>query len=219
MHSSIGVFVVAPVLLCWGFENLVRTTPSGLRIVGSTPRLADAAVSLTQVRADVVVVDADEPMHAETLRGVSRDYPIVLLVPERELGNASHWRQAGAHAVLPRGASPAKLLRAVGTACGAGVSGRCNLAMIHVPQERDAEAEHDRIASLTFRERQLVFAVICYSTMPGKVLASRLCISEHTLRNHLTSIYGKLGVQNRLSLHEFALRHHLDEDAKFVSRG
>jgi DNA-binding CsgD family transcriptional regulator len=35
-------------------------------------------------------------------------------------------------------------------------------------------------------------------------------MSEHTLRNHLTTIYGKLGVRGRLELHLFATRHGLD---------
>jgi two-component system, NarL family, nitrate/nitrite response regulator NarL len=43
------------------------------------------------------------------------------------------------------------------------------------------------------------------------VIASRLCISEHTLRNHLTSIYSKLGLSSRLDLYAYATRHRLQE--------
>jgi two-component system nitrate/nitrite response regulator NarL len=38
-------------------------------------------------------------------------------------------------------------------------------------------------------------------------IAQRLHISEHTLRNHLTSIYAKLGLGNRLELYAYANRH------------
>ena len=45
---------------------------------------------------------------------------------------------------------------------------------------------------------------------PGKVIAQRLNISEHTLRNHLTSIYRKLSVSNRAELHAYVNRHGLE---------
>jgi DNA-binding CsgD family transcriptional regulator len=41
----------------------------------------------------------------------------------------------------------------------------------------------------------------------NKTLASTLHIGEHTLRNHLSRIYDKLGVPNRFELYIFAQRH------------
>jgi DNA-binding CsgD family transcriptional regulator len=40
-------------------------------------------------------------------------------------------------------------------------------------------------------------------------LAERLFISPHTLRNHLTSIYSKLNVGNRLELYVYAVKHQM----------
>jgi DNA-binding CsgD family transcriptional regulator len=50
----------------------------------------------------------------------------------------------------------------------------------------------------------------------NKSLAQSLFISEHTLRNHLSSVYQKLDVANRLELYVYATRHQLgaaDADA------
>ncbi|HEU4776475.1 MAG TPA: helix-turn-helix transcriptional regulator, partial [Telluria sp.] len=44
---------------------------------------------------------------------------------------------------------------------------------------------------------------------PNHSLAQSLFISEHTLRNHLVSIYKKLGVANRLELYVYAVKHQL----------
>ena len=55
------------------------------------------------------------------------------------------------------------------------------------------------------------------TTIHGEVIASRLCISAHTLRNHLLSIHDKLGVvQNRLGLHALVTKHHLERPPGFL---
>ncbi len=40
-------------------------------------------------------------------------------------------------------------------------------------------------------------------------VADQLGMSEHTLRNHLTTIYSKLDVRGRLELHVYATAHGL----------
>ena len=35
-------------------------------------------------------------------------------------------------------------------------------------------------------------------------------MAEHTLRNHLSSIFKKIGVKNRLELYIFAVAHKID---------
>jgi two-component system nitrate/nitrite response regulator NarL len=72
----------------------------------------------------------------------------------------------------------------------------------------DPEAE--RIATLTEREREVVQAVVGRGQSTNKKIAEHLNMSEFTLRNHLTTIYDKLGVENRLDLFKYALRHGLD---------
>ncbi len=63
----------------------------------------------------------------------------------------------------------------------------------------------------TLRERQTIAAMTSDAGAPGKVIADRLCISEHTLRNHLTSIYSKLGLSNRVDLYAYATRNRLTD--------
>ena len=58
----------------------------------------------------------------------------------------------------------------------------------------------------------MIGALVKGEGLPNKVLADRLCMAEHTLRNHLTSIYSKLGVRTRLALYMYAIEHHLGED-------
>ena len=48
---------------------------------------------------------------------------------------------------------------------------------------------------LTPREAEILAEVA--AGFPPKVVADRLFLSHHTVRNHLKSVYRKLGVQNR----------------------
>lgn len=72
-------------------------------------------------------------------------------------------------------------------------------------------AEQEKIARLTRKEKQTIAAITLGSDASTMEIAERLNISEHTLRNHLTSIYAKLGVRNRMGLYAYAQRHALVE--------
>lgn len=72
-------------------------------------------------------------------------------------------------------------------------------------QETDPEAA--RIAALTGREREIITLV--GEGLKNREIARRLCISETTVRHHLTSIFSKLGVSDRLELVIYAYRHNL----------
>lgn len=85
----------------------------------------------------------------------------------------------------------------------------------HLMDSHPAEA-HDRekskIKALTTRERMVVATVASNTEVPFKIIAGMMHISERTLRNHLSSIYGKLGIANRLGLLAYARAHGLDKD-------
>jgi DNA-binding NarL/FixJ family response regulator len=63
------------------------------------------------------------------------------------------------------------------------------------------------VESLTKREREIVSLIA--EGLTNRELANRLCISEATIRTHLTSIFLKLGVTDRLKLVVYAYRHGL----------
>jgi two-component system nitrate/nitrite response regulator NarL len=61
---------------------------------------------------------------------------------------------------------------------------------------------------LTARELEIVSTIVAGCT--NDAIAAELSISVKTVKHHLTSIYEKLGVANRLELAFFAVDHHLD---------
>lgn len=74
------------------------------------------------------------------------------------------------------------------------------------PQLTDIEK---RIALLTRREREIIHALVEFDSSTNEHIAKELFISTSTLKNHLTTIFHKLEVNNRVQLIKFALTHHL----------
>jgi DNA-binding NarL/FixJ family response regulator len=69
----------------------------------------------------------------------------------------------------------------------------------------------DRRFGLTPREHEMVMAVA--SGLSNREIAQRCSLSEETVKHHLTSVFTKLGVANRLELALFAIGEHLVESA------
>ena len=79
--------------------------------------------------------------------------------------------------------------------------------LAHRNETAELDGDAARIATLTEREKQVV-SLVCEGRK-NQEIADRLFISESTVRHHLSSIYGKLGVSNRLDLVIYANRHGL----------
>ena len=62
------------------------------------------------------------------------------------------------------------------------------------------------------RELDVIDAVVAGYT--NKDMAQKFSISEQTVKHHLTNIFDKLGVFNRLELLLFAVEHHLTDNSR-----
>jgi DNA-binding NarL/FixJ family response regulator len=88
-------------------------------------------------------------------------------------------------------------------------TGRIFLEFARENAAQSVDPERVKIASLTDREREIVSIAATHAGFNAKAIAEMLYISEHTLRNHLTSIYDKLQVANRLELFAYVHKHGL----------
>jgi len=71
----------------------------------------------------------------------------------------------------------------------------------------DADPDEARIKSLTEREHQVIGLIS--EGLKNKQIAERLFISETTVTHHLSSIFSKLDVSDRLELVIYAFGHNL----------
>jgi DNA-binding NarL/FixJ family response regulator len=74
-------------------------------------------------------------------------------------------------------------------------------------QHHQTEKKTPKKYGLTPREMEVLRAAV--SGLSNKDIAAQYTISEQTVKHHITSIFDKLGVYNRLELTLFALHHKL----------
>jgi DNA-binding NarL/FixJ family response regulator len=167
---------------------------------------------------DVVLleVDARRDDAIDAVRDiVARCRPAPLLVVTESEDRACNRRlvRAGARGVVTHSRRAAQLANAIhrvhegeiwlGRTCMSRLIDEMVAANHPVPEHLSTSAGLGR---LTEREREVV-ALIAQG-MHNKAIAAELGITDQTVRHHLTAIFAKLGVADRLELAVYAFRHH-----------
>ena len=75
------------------------------------------------------------------------------------------------------------------------------------PYEEAKENDTALVEPLTRRELDIL--ALMAEGLSNNIIASRLHLSEGTVKNHISSIYGKLGISDRTQAVLFALKHRL----------
>jgi two-component system nitrate/nitrite response regulator NarL len=206
--------------MLWGLEKLIEGEASSMLLVGTASDSAAALALVERCKPQIVVLDLD--LHGESSidilpaivgNGVSR---VLILSGNRDRDLLSKAVRCGARGVVGKEAPASVVLDAIRKVHAGelvldqALLGNLLGALINPePAKRDPEA--DRIASLTAKERKIAALIAGSDGATNRELAQRAFISEQTLRNHLTTIYQKLGVANRLELYVYATRHQLDQ--------
>ena len=215
----IQVLLVALPLVAWGLERLVESAQPRLMLAGSVSSVAEYLLSLHLYTPDVVVLDLDSEDCIESLADLHNQTKARILVVTGSSDVALHDSAvlAGARGVVDKrdSASASTLLKAIEKVhdgelwIDRNATSRIFLELARKKAERDIGPEQQKIAKLTRREQQTIASLASDPSAPGKLVAEKLHISEHTLRNHLTSIYSKLGLTNRVDLYAYAHKHGL----------
>ena len=216
---SIKVHLVALPLVRWGLEQLLRGAHPQFEIVSTASFVPESLPLLERHAADVVVLDLDGVEGADDLAELQANAraKVIVLTASHDRALLDRVVMTGVRGVVKKCEPPQILLKAIEKVhegelwIDRGAAGRIFLEMARQKAAQRNDPQKSKIATLTSRERQTIAAVASDASAPGKVIASRLCISEHTLRNHLTSIYSKLGLSSRLDLYAYATRHSLDK--------
>ena len=205
--------------ILWGLERLIEQGNAGMQVVGSSTNCAEAFPLLDQVAPDVVLLDLDlggeNGLDAipEIIRRTRAK--VLILTGVRDKAIQDQAIVAGALGIVEKEAPAETILTAIEKVYSGQLwldreaTGRVFVKFVREDLAQAEDPDQKKIATLTGRERQIIAATVNNAGATAKSIAETLHISEHTLRNHLTSIYGKLEVSNRLELFAFANKHGL----------
>lgn len=205
--------------MLWGLTKLIESEKPRMDVVGTATTCDEALAKIGLLHPDVILLDLDlngvsalEVLPALLSNSASN---VLIFTGARDQATLDLAIFKGARGVLRKDASAEHVIKAIEkTAAGEIWLDRQTLGRVFsefvvpkAPPQRDPAVEKHE--SLTAREQKVIYAVVEGSGALNAALAERLFISEHTLRNHLTSIYHKLGVSNRLELYVYAVKHQL----------
>jgi two-component system, NarL family, nitrate/nitrite response regulator NarL len=196
---------------------LIQSKP-GLTMVGEAGNRADAVLLAARELPDIILLDLE--LDGESgldflpdLLNTSPESRVIILTGVRDAEAHHRAVSLGAMGVVRKDNAVDVLIDAIvrvhaGEAwLDPSLTARVLSGMSRPGKARKADPEAAKIATLTEREREVLSIV--GEGLKNKEIASRLFISEWTVRHHLTSIFDKLQVSDRVELILYAYRHNL----------
>jgi DNA-binding NarL/FixJ family response regulator len=202
--------------MLWGLRKLIESAAPLLELAATAGCAAEALAAARQHRPDIVLLDLDlgdgSDVGLVSQLQAAGAGKILILTGSRDLDLQQRAVMAGARGLVHKSEPAEVILEAIAQVhAGELWLDRATISRVFAslasPSRASASEPHE---SLTPAERRVMVEVVRHKSAPNKVIADALHISAHTLRNHLASIYGKLGLKRRLDLVLYALERRLD---------
>ena len=197
--------------LLWGLERLIESVAPRMRIAGTAESGEELLSKLPANPCDVILLDLDIA-GVNSLTYLEKIGPLTtarVLIFTGSNDTAVHHQAVirGARGVVHKRVSVELLLNAIDKVHHGEIwldQATLGRVMDTLSNGGKPDAETDKMANLTTKERQIVTAIAKEKGAPNKMIAAKLHMSEHTLRNHLTTIYDKLELKGRMELYLYA---------------
>jgi NarL family two-component system response regulator YdfI len=179
-----------------GLESLLATV-STFEVVGSFS-ISTASAQVEELQPDIVLLDLDSPedvsMSLPIELGIS---PIVVLTDNTENSWAVEALRSGTRAILPREATSAEIVAAIEASLAGLVALHPDtLSVLFPTTSKEQQPELDP-ADQILTPREIEVLRMMAEGLGNKEIASKLLISDHTVKFHISSIFAKLGVSSR----------------------
>ena len=218
MPNSIRVVVVDDhAVMREGLRMLLESDPD-IKVVGEGANRAEALAAVASERPDLIILDLDLGSEnglafLSDLAASPIEVRVLILTGTQDAELHRRAVRLGAVGVVQKSLAGKTLIKAIhkvheGEVWLDRAMTATVLAEITQGDERKKQdPEAAKIATLTEREREIISLI--GESLKTCDIANRLFISEKTVRNHLASIYSKLGVTDRFDLVIYAYKHRL----------
>jgi two-component system nitrate/nitrite response regulator NarL len=200
----------------WGLSKLIESAHPQMTLADSVTCQRDALAAMKQHAPDIVLLDLDLGAESglDLVSQLRSGAGVIILTGSRDGETQQRAMLAGARGVIHKAEPAEVILKAiVHVHAGEPWLNRGSLGKLldafSAANRQAANPESSAHWALSPAERRVVSAVVRHKGSPNKVVAATLHISEHTLRNHLASIYSKLGIHRRLELVLYGVEHRL----------
>jgi len=199
-----------------GLIKLLQSRP-GLQVVGAANDGDEALPLVESLQPDLLLLDLAMPKMSglvalRELKGMKLPVRIVLLTAAAERSDIVTAVQLGAQAVVLKESASDVLYKCIAAVMkGQYWLGRKPVADLVATLREVTAGDTGRSRKhfgLTSREREIIEAILAGNS--NAEIAARFSISEKTVKHHLTNIFDKVGVSNRLELALFALHHKIE---------
>ena len=195
-----------------GLRMLIDQNPA-MKVIGLAGNRSEALVLATREQPDLIILDIllgdeDGLTILPELREVAKDARVLVLTGLRGSENQRRAMLAGAMGVVLKEHAAEVLLKAINKVHQGEVwldRSLMGSVLDQMTQAPDADPEEAKIDSLTDREREVIALIA--EGLKNKQIAQRLYITETTVTHHLSSIFSKLDVSDRLELVIYAFAH------------
>lgn len=216
-NSLIKVLLIDPQrITLWGVNELISRDQRFL-ICATTATPHDALESAKLYKPHLILLepifdDVDGLKLISDLLQVC-DAKILILTSSRNARLLDQAIVKGARGVMSKNESPETLLKAIEKIhqgemwLNRDATSRILEQVTKREEHKEINPQQKALSLLTPKEEEVTRAIQLYARNTLREIAGNLHISEHTLRNHLASIYEKVGVRNRLELYVFCGKH------------
>lgn len=197
-------------LVVMGWRTLFAQSKGKLQLCGSISSADDMAGLKQADPADLILYDIDGDNAISGIQAMSSafDIPVLVVSGSKDVEKTDSVIFAGASGLVDKREPTELLLKAIDKVRSGELwvdrSATVRILMSVARKKQAPNLEHDKIASLTRKERLTIEEVTRDSKANSKAIAARMNVSEHTLRNHLASVYSKLGLRKRVELYAYA---------------
>lgn len=187
-----------------------------IRVIAGFPDGRTAVEQYSQVKPDVVLMDINLPVLSgleatEMIKKADTHAKIIVLTIHQDREYLLRALDLGAMGYICKDADSKVLVEAIRSVYH-------NHTYIQTSMARELVSEYKRIKSGSadspenlLTKRELEVLRLLTKGMLNKEIANTLYISEKTVKNHISSIFRKLDVQDRTQAAVYAIKHRLGE--------
>ena len=193
-----------------GLASLLTADPR-FQVVGTFS--IDDLTQVEALQAEVVLLDLDSPSDESLLAAIQSGGALVnsslMILTEDPESLALDVLGSGLRAILPRYATPEEIIAAIQAAATGLVALHPDIFDSVLSRIRSGQQSELDPSGQILTPREIEVLRMIAEGLGNKEIASKLSISDHTVKFHISSIFAKLGASNRAEAVTLGIRHGL----------